>query len=119
MITKDSLEEFLLNKCGEYKQELFEFESSEKFKVVIKCKLGGCSEDYSGFCKVFIENFSTFSNTNWIVRSTFPQLKRLAFRKVFTCQHSSYTLLTIRTSRPNRTRSRSCDATIDIKYTSI
>lgn len=121
MITKDSLIQFLQSECGEIKQQLFEFHFSEKFELIVKCKLGEHNEDYSGFCKTFIEHFSTFSNTNWIVRSTFPKLQRLAFRKIFKCQHSAFNKKSQRTSGPgpSRVRSRGCNATIDFKFKKV
>lgn len=112
MITNDSLEQFLSENCGEYKQLEWDFQSQDKFSFTVKCKPGNYKDEYSGFSTDFIQKFSTFTNTNWIVRSTFPKLQRLAYRKLFVCQHSSFNK---KKENQNRVRARACDASIDIK----
>ncbi|KAG6443537.1 uncharacterized protein LOC115455969 isoform X1 [Manduca sexta] len=114
MITRDTIQRFLEDSCGPYIELEFEFESSEKFRFVIRCKLGKHKEDYKGFCKTFVDNFSSFTNTNWIVRSSFPNLKRLAYRKMYKCQHNSFNKKSV--PRLNRERARGCNATLDLTF---
>lgn len=116
MATNETFYLFFTENFGKCK--LLEWESDgDNFTVTVKCKLDDSNEDYSAFSTRFIQKFSTFSNTNWIVRSTYPNLKRLAFRKLFVCQHSSFNKKIA--GERNRMRARACKASIDIKAKKI
>jgi len=37
---------------------------------------------------LWVKNFSRKTNTQWVVRSTYPTVERLAYRTDYVCQHS-------------------------------
>lgn len=86
--------------------------NSETFSANnIQCKLPALENDSSrDQCKRFIQKFSEFTNTNWIVKRS-PAVQRLEFRKQYGCQHSSFNK-----KHEKRNRNFQCSATINIKF---
>lgn len=85
--------------------------NSETFSANIQCKLLALENDSPrDQCKRFIQKFSEFTNTKWIVKRS-PAVQRLEFRKQYGCQHSSFNK-----KHEKRNRNFQCSATINIKY---
>lgn len=71
------------------------------------------NEDNSAWCNNWLADFSHKTNTNWIVRYTYPSAKRYLYRKVFKCQHSSFNKVKSRKKENTRIRDKECNATVD------
>lgn len=87
MRDKATLEGFITEHGGLI--ENLDFESEEKYSIKFRLKVGQSEtrDQYASVIGEFVQTFSNFTKTNWIVRKSFPSLKRLLFRKIFTCQH--------------------------------
>lgn len=107
MIDKCGLEGFITEHCGLIEE--FDFVSGEKYfmKFRLKADQNEEQERYAKFIDEFILTFSNFTKTNWIVRKSYPSLKRFLFRKDYTCQHSSFNKKSDKSSR-----GRNCTAKI-------
>ena len=108
MIDKAGLEAFVTEHCGLI--EKLDFESNEKYFLQLRLKAdqNGKQEQYAKFINEFVKKFTYFTKTNWIVRKSYPSLKRILFRKTYTCQHSSFNKRSDKSSR-----GQNCKAKID------
>lgn len=100
------------------------FISPEDFSAIVRCKIPDTNRDppitdYTNFIDSFIRKFSTITKSNWIVRKTFPNLKRLIYRKVYTCQHSSFNKKNSDKLQRKSKRNLNCTANIDITIRKI
>lgn len=118
MSEQNSLEIVLKNLKPEVEIQSLEFKSYSEYKGIIRCRMIG--SDFAGEVKSFIEKFSAETCTNWIVRRTFPNVQKLAFRKIFVCQHNNFNKnIQKRASSTLRNRMKGCNAEIDIKIKKI
>lgn len=108
MIDKASIEGFITEQCGLI--ENLDFESEEKYSMRFRLKTDQNEEQerYVKYIDEFVQKISNFTNTNWIVRKSYPSLKRFLFRKTYTCQHSSFNKKSEKSSR-----GQNCKAKID------
>lgn len=109
MVDKCSMESFIMENCGLI--EKLDFKSAEIFSVKLRLKAESnkTQEQQGCFIEKFVGTFSNFTKTSWIVRKTFPSLKRLMFRKIYTCHHSSFNKKSVMC----KTRGQDCKAKID------
>lgn len=107
--SKEKLEQFLTDSDFVFVVAKYDSQSSEHFCAEVRCKVDG--DNYGEFCCEWIRKFSTFSHTNWIVRRTFPQLKRLAFKKIYVCQHNYHN----KRRSEKSIRNMECQANIEFK----
>lgn len=91
----------------------FQFISTDKFSIQLKCKVDTEAQNYNQHVGEWIKKFSTFTATTWIVRNSFPNRKRMAFRKVFACHRSAFNKKT--KANPDRSRNQGCRAKIDFR----
>lgn len=92
------------------KIEINNFKSSECFIVDVHTKFD--SNDYPNHVKKWIANFSMATKTNWIVSRSFPDCKRLLFRKNYKCQHNCKNKSD--KSAKNRQRNLKCKAFVNV-----
>lgn len=114
MITKNILKSFLEEICSETKFLTFEFESAERFTILIKCQVeeNQTPEFYSQYASEWINKFSKFTSTTWIVRQCFRKLKRLLYRKIYVCHRSSFN----KSIKPDfATRNQECKAKVEFR----
>lgn len=114
MITKNILKSFLEEISSGAKFPTFEFESAERFTVLIKCEVleNQTPEFYGQFASDWITKFSKFTATTWIVRQCFRKLKRLLYRKIYVCHRSSFN----KSIKPDfATRNQECKAKIEFR----
>ncbi|KAJ2940234.1 hypothetical protein O0L34_g11801 [Tuta absoluta] len=114
MSTKLDLKNKLEEICPSVKFIRFDYASPEKFRIELKCQVekDQTMEFYIDFIKNWITKFSKFTASGWIVRHTFSKMKRLVFRKIFTCQRSSFNKKKVVSKE---TRNQECRAKIDFK----
>lgn len=89
--------------------------SEHSFEVMVQCKLID-GDSVENKCDVWISNFSSLTNTNWIIKRRFPKACRYEFRKIFACQHSEINKVKERKQLSCRERNKKCKATIDFKF---
>lgn len=114
MITKKVLKSFLEEISTEAKFQTFEFDSAERFTVLIKCHVGEnqTPEFYGQYASDWINKFSKFTSTTWIVRQCFRKLKRLLYRKIYVCHRSSFN----KSIKPDfATRNQECRAKVEFR----
>lgn len=92
--------------------------SEHSFEVMVQCKLID-GDSVENKCDVWISNFSSLTNTNWIIKRRFPKACRYEFRKIFACQHSEINKVKERKQLSCRERNKKCKATIDFKFKKI
>lgn len=112
------LSDFLHEFCGDHIISKFDCETQNIFYLDIICKIKDSYEDdYNKFSVEWLMKFSLLTRTNWIVRYTYPNIKRLAFRKTFVCQHASHN----KTANETKCRSRNkfCTAKVDFRAKKI
>lgn len=111
MISEASLKDFITENFGLL--ETLDYESEEKYtaKFRLKADKNESQERYAHVINEFVQSFSTFTKTSWIVRKSYPVLKRLLFRKIYTCQHSSFNKKSAKNKLP---RGQNCIAKIDV-----
>lgn len=93
------------------------FKSEESYEVVLRVKLP-TNESSSAACDEWKRQFSEKTNTNWIVKETFPHPTNYVYRKVYVCQHHSHNKSkqkSRKSERYTKYRNRNCEAKIDIK----
>jgi hypothetical protein len=114
MFSKQDLKNYL-EEISESAQFIkFNFVSTEKFIVQLKCTVASdeSANYYNNYVLEWIKKFSTFTATTWIVRNSFPRLKRLLYRKLYICHRSSFNKKKLTTSD---TLNQECRAKIDFK----
>lgn len=114
MITKNILKSFLEEISLSAKFQTFEFESAERFKVLLKCEVqeNQTPEFYGQYASGWITKFSKFTSTAWIVRQCFRKLKRLLYRKIYVCHRSSFN----KSIKPDfATRNQECKAKVEFR----
>lgn len=114
VITKKVLKSFLEEISTEAKFPTFEFESAERFTVLIKCQVeeNQSPEFYGQYASQWIAKFSKFTSTTWIVRQCFRKLKRLLYRKIYVCHRSSFN----KSIKPDfATRNQECKAKVEFR----
>lgn len=114
MFSKHELKRFLEEISDSAAFVKFQFVSTDKFVVQLKCKVDGevQQDRYNNYASEWIKKFSKFTATAWIVRTSFPKLKRLVYRKVFSCHRSSFNK---KKQCTDETRNQGCRAKIDFK----
>lgn len=113
-ITKKILKSFLEEISADAKFQILEFESAERFTVMIKCRVmeNETPEFYGQYAGEWITKFSKFTSTTWIVRQCFRKLKRLLYRKIYVCHRSSFN----KSIKPDfATRNQECKAKIEFR----
>lgn len=114
MITKKVLKSFLEEISTGAKFQTFDFESAERFTVLIKCQVeeNQTPEFYGQCASEWINKFSKFTSTTWIVRQCFRKLKRLLYRKIYVCHRSSFN----KSIKPDfATRNQECKAKVEFR----
>lgn len=114
MITKKVLKSFLEDICQGAKFQTLQFESAERFTILIKCQVeeNQTPEFYSQYANEWIQKFSKFTSTTWIVRQCFRKLKRLLYRKIYVCHRSSFN----KSIKPDfATRNQECKAKVEFR----
>ncbi|KAK4877781.1 hypothetical protein RN001_010287 [Aquatica leii] len=79
--------------------------ADDNFSVLVRTKLKN-NDTWSKVCDRWVERFTIQTNSKWVVKYTFPKIKRMEYRKVYICKENS-------TSRKNH--DKSCQGKIDIK----
>ncbi|KAM3957855.1 uncharacterized protein ACR2FA_008122 [Aphomia sociella] len=113
MFSSLQLKKFLEKISENAKFVKYDYVSAEKFSIHMRCKAAtDQSQDYyNQYVSTWIRKFSNYTTTNWIVRNTFPKVKRLVYRKVFTCRRSAFN----KSRTAERTLNVECKAKIDFK----
>ena len=93
----------------------FTFNSDFNYTCEIRAHYDEKEKLASEFCDDFIKEFGDLTATNWIVRYTYPKVKRLKFRKVFVCQHTTFGKNKNRVRHDTKIRDKNCNAKIDFK----
>lgn len=88
--------------------------NDDKYTAEVKTKF---SDNHETECRNWIKKFSVETHTDWIVSYTYPNVKKLDFRKDFVCQHSSRNKS--RSSSRLRNRNFNCQATLVVKIRKI
>lgn len=114
MCSKQQLKDFLCEICDGATFPVFNYVSAENYTILIKCrqKSDRKPQFYSEYATEWIRKFSKFTKSGWIVRRCFPNLKRILYRKVFTCQHSSFNKKKV---PQHGVRNKQCEAKIDFR----
>ncbi|KAH9640379.1 hypothetical protein HF086_003065 [Spodoptera exigua] len=115
MCSKEKLRNFLSEISENAEFPVFNYVSGEKYNILVKCHVDTDrdAQFYSEYASEWIKNFTRFTKTGWIVRACFPRLKRLLYRKVFVCHHSSFNKSRI--SEQASSKDKQCKAKIDFK----
>ncbi|XP_022831379.1 uncharacterized protein LOC111359916 [Spodoptera litura] len=115
MCFKQKLKDFLSEISENAEFPVFNYVSSEKYSILVKCHVDTDKDAqfYSEYASEWIKKFTKFTKTGWIVRACFPRLKRLLYRKVFMCHHSSFNKSKI--SEQGSSKDKQCKAKIDFK----
>ena len=87
--------------------------NENEYTVEVKTKFA----DYESECRNWIKKYSVETRTDWIISNTYPNLKKLAFRKDFKCQHSRRNKS--QDSVRLRNRNFNCQATLVVKTRKI
>ncbi|XP_052757649.1 uncharacterized protein LOC128202219 isoform X2 [Galleria mellonella] len=113
MFTSQELKKFLEQISENAKFVKYDFVSAEKFTIQLRSTVvtDQSQEYYNQYVGKWIQKFSDYTATNWIVRNSFPKVKRMLFRKVFTCHRSGYN----KSKSADRTLNVECKAKIDFK----
>ncbi|XP_073947974.1 uncharacterized protein [Choristoneura fumiferana] len=112
MYTSVQLKDFLKEISEEAKFIKFEYDSPEKFNVLIKCKVeeNQPADYYKEHAKNWINQFSYFTKTAWVVRICYPAVKCFVFRKTYACHLGAST-------GKQQARNMHCKAAINFKIT--
>lgn len=115
MCSKEKLKDFLSEISENAEFPVFNYVSGEKYSILVKCHVDTDrdAQFYSEYASEWIKKFTKFTKTGWIVRACFPRLKRLLYRKVFTCHHSSFNKRKI--CEQGSSKDKQCKAKIDFK----
>ncbi|KAF9423978.1 hypothetical protein HW555_000687 [Spodoptera exigua] len=115
MCSKEKLRNFLSEISENAEFPVFNYVSGEKYNILVKCHVDTDrdAQFYSEYASEWIKKFTRFTKTGWIVRACFPRLKRLLYRKVFVCHHSSFNKSRI--SEQASSKDKQCKAKIDFK----
>lgn len=70
----------------------FDYRSSSEYTIDLRCKVENNQTKafYNEYAKQWITKFSKFTSTNWIVRTSYPHIQRMLFRKLYFCQRSQF-----------------------------
>lgn len=87
--------------------------AEDNFSVVLRTKLTNKENNWGDTCNKWLEKFTIQTNSQWLVRATFPAAKRMEYRKVFICKGSH--------GRNNKSNgeSKRCESKIDMKVKKV
>lgn len=119
MYNVEKLEQFLKSVCEDFRVIQHQNINEEAFSAKVQCKLQPC-ECRLAECRIFMQKFSLFSSTNWIVQSR-PLAKRLEYRKLYICQHASLHKSNKKREGEDseKLRNMKCCASVDFKIKKI
>lgn len=71
--------------------DITEYNGNENYEAVLRLKLANDEDkDFSRLCTEWMQKFCTATKTQWIVRNSWPNLKKLIYRKLYVCHHSNF-----------------------------
>lgn len=90
------------------------YEDPNNYSITIRTKKKCHDQELpnSEWCNNWINKYSAITQTNWIVRYTFPNPQKYQYKKVFKCHHSSFNKVQCNKRSESRVRNRNCGATI-------
>lgn len=93
-----------------------QYTSDECFEVTLRTQLP-TAKSSSEACDTWKNKFSSNTNTDWVVKETFPNPTDYVYRKTYVCQQSAYnkSQKKAKCERYTKYRNRNCEAKIDIK----